>query len=102
MPKFELVPIGDAISRFATGKRAKVAKEYIGYIEALAPGQAGKLSPAEGETTAAIRRRLGAAAKLASKDLVVKKIDDEVYFWVRGVEGTGARKRGRQRKTTAG
>ena len=55
--------------------------DYIGQLEA---GQAGKLIPDEGETTAAIRRRLGAAAELLGKSLVVNRLGDVVYFWAEG------------------
>ena len=66
MPKFELVSLADAEINSATGKRAQIIREYIGYIDRLSEGQAGKLVAAEGETTGAVRRRLGAAAKLRS------------------------------------
>ena len=39
-------------------------------------------------------RRLGAAAKASGKDLVVKTIGGEVYFWLK------ARRRGRPRKVS--
>ena len=29
-----------------------------------------------------VRRRLGAAAKLAETKLVIKRVGEEVYFWV--------------------
>ena len=41
----------------ATGQRAALLQEYIAYIQSLAPGQAGKLEPGEGETSQAVRRR---------------------------------------------
>ena len=44
--------------------------DYIGQLET---GQAGKLTLDAGETTTAIRRRLGAAAELLSKKLEVKR-----------------------------
>ena len=56
-------------------------RQYIDYINQLEPGQAGKLTPDEGETTAAIRRRLGAAAELLGKSLVVNRQGDAVFFW---------------------
>ena len=82
MPNFALISADEAALKTATGKRAQIAKEYLGYIEQLGPGQAGTLSPAEGETIGAIRRRVGAAAKLAGKDLIIKRVDDQLYFWI--------------------
>jgi len=100
MPKFELIPLTEAELNSATGKRAEVIREYVGYIQQLQEGQAGKLQITEGETGAAVRRRLGAAAKLAGTDLVIKRAGEEVYFWVRsGLSGRPRRKRGRPRKS---
>ena len=96
MPTFELVSRDDAEIKSATGKRAELMKEYLSYLEQLGEGQAGKLQPSEGETAGAVRRRLGAAAKLAGKELVIKRNDDDIYFWVKA--GTG-RRRGRPSKS---
>ncbi len=96
MPKFELVSMEEAMMKSATGKRALVIKEYLSYIQQLREGQAGKLQAAEGETVAAIRRRLGIAAKLAGKDLTIKRVEDGIYFWVKP-QGEGfPRRRGRR------
>ena len=98
MPRFEFVPVQEAMTKSASGKSAKIAKEYLGYIEQLAGGQAGRLQVAEGETVATLRRRLGAAAKLSGKNLVIKRMGEEIYFWVK--EEAGSRRRGgRPRKS---
>jgi hypothetical protein len=47
----------------ATGKRAQIVAEYLGYIDNLREGQAGKLEATDGETVATVRRRLGEAAR---------------------------------------
>ena len=95
MPTFELVTVEEVAMKTTPGKRAKILEEYLGYVEQLKSGQAGKLQPSEGETTTAVRRRIGAAAKLVGKDLVIKRVGDDVYFW----EPEGARRRrGRPRK----
>ncbi len=100
MPKFQLLPVDEAMMKSSTGKRAQLAREYMGYIEQLGKGQAGRLEATSGETVGAIRRRLGAAAKAAGKDLVMKRTGDAVFFWVKGNEAaTGPRRRGRPRKT---
>ena len=93
MPTFGTVPIGEARASSATGQRAALLQEYIGYIQILAPGQAGKLEPGDGETTQAIRRRLTAAAEALGKELQVRRTANAVYFWA-----PEAPRRGRPRK----
>ena len=99
MPKFEVTTVEEATTKTARDKRARITNEYLGFIEQLAEGQAGKLTPSEGETVGAVRRRIGAAAKLAEEALEIRRIGDEVYFWIR--EGIG-RGRGRPRKARVG
>ena len=71
------------------GKRAEVVREYLGHIDQLQPGQAGRLEAIEGESIAAVKRRLGQVARLADKSLVIKRIGEEIYFWT----GEGRRPR---------
>lgn len=99
MPNFELVSLEEAMMKSATGRQAQIAKEYLNYVQQLKGGQAGKLQAAEGEKVAAIRRRLGIAAKLAGKDLTIKRVGDEIYFWVKSQGEGSPRRRGRPRKT---
>ncbi len=82
-----------------TGKRGVIVRQYMDYIGQLETGQAGKLIPDEGETTAAIRRRLGAAAQLLGKSLAVNRLGDVVYFWDEG-SSSAPRRRYRRRKTS--
>lgn len=96
MPKFELMSQTEAELRSATGPRAAIAREYVAYIEQLGPRKAGKLEVSEGETAGAVRRRIGAAAKLSGKDVVIKRVGDSVYFWLRS---GGPRRPGRPRKS---
>ena len=100
MPTLEVVSLQDAQREISlTGKRGVIMRQYMDYIGQLETGQAGKLIPDEDETTAAIRRRLGAAAELLGKNLVVNRLGDVVYFWE---ESSGSpRRRGRRRKTNA-
>ena len=67
-------------------------QEYVGYIERVAPGEAGKLEAGEGEATQAIRRRLNAAATALGKNLEYRRTDTVVYFWP-----SDGRRRGRPR-----
>ncbi len=96
MPKFELGFVEEAMMKSATGKRAQIMKEYLSYIQQLKEGQAGKLQAAEGEKVAAIRRRLGIAAKAAGKELAIKRVEDEIYFWVKSQDKGRPRRRGRR------
>ena len=82
MPTFEQVPLQEGMLKTATGKTAQITQEYLGYIEQLTEGQAGKLQPSEGESMATVRRRLGIAAKSSGKDITIKRQGNEVYFWV--------------------
>lgn len=98
MPKLDIVPIEEARGQSASeGKRAQVLREYIGYIDQLTKGQAGRLVPGDGETVSTVRRRVGAAARAAGKNLSIKRVGDEVYFWAEEPEN-GRRQRGRRKK----
>ena len=95
MPTFELIPMQEAVVQTSlTGKRGEIIQEYFGYVNQLKPGQAGKLTLVDGDTSAAVKRRLGTAAKLSGKELVVKRVDDDIYFW----EAQTQKRRGRPRK----
>ena len=101
MPTFEVVSLRDAqLELSLTGKRGAIMRQYMDFIGQLEPGQAGKLIPDAGETTAAIRRRLGAAAELLGKNLVVNRQGDVVFFW-QEASASAPRRRSRRRKTNA-
>jgi len=92
MPKFDRVPLGEARTKTASGKRAQIIAEYVGYIEQLGDGEAGRLQAGEGEPITTVRRRLGAAARQLEKSLTIRRTGDEIYFWA---EETRRRGRGR-------
>ena len=96
MPTFSTLSVGEARGASASGKRAELLTEYIGYIQRVGPGQAGRLTLAEGETTQAIRRRLNAAAEAMGTNLDIRRTANAVYFW-----GGDRRRRGRPRKNPA-
>ena len=96
MPTFDTLPLNEAQANSATGQRAALLQEYIGYVQILAPGQAGKLEPGDSETTQAIRRRLAAAAEALGKELQVRRSANAVYFWTQETP-----RRGRPRKNPA-
>ena len=92
MPRLDIVPIEEARGKSASEeKRAQVLQEYIGYIDQLTKGQAGRLVASAGETTATVRRRIGAAARAAGKNLTIRRAGDEVYFWTEGRQTVGAK-----------
>ena len=99
MATFELVSMRDAqLELTLTGKRGAILKNYIDYLEQRDPDQAGKLTADSEETTAAIRRRLAAAAELTGRELVITRQDDVVYFWDKG-DGPEPNRRGRRPKS---
>ena len=95
MPQFNLLPMDTA---FATREQAQIVREYLGYIDKLEPGQMGRLTPADGETLHAVRRRIGVAARVSQKTVEIKQTKDEVYFWLRSGPKRSRRK---GRKTAA-
>ena len=98
MPRFEFLSVRDAhLELSLKGSRGEILREYMGYIEQLDPEHAGKLTAEEGESTAAIRRRLGAATQLLGKSLVVTRFGREVYFWED--EAVRPRRRGRPHRS---
>jgi hypothetical protein len=102
MPRFEVVSLADAEINSSTGKRAEIMKEYLGYIGQLPKGKAGRLQVSQAETAGAVRRRLGAAARMAGKSLVIRRTNDEIYFWVRSAAGKSSRGPGRPPKADTG
>ena len=70
-----------------TGRPARVSpalarlKQYQAYVKKVPAGGTGRLTPGKGETPAAVRRRLGAAAKALGVQLKVKRVGDRVFFW---------------------
>ena len=73
-----------------------MAKQYLEYLEKLGENPAGKLQVNPDETTGTIRRRLNYAAKLAGKSLTIKRVGDELYFWVRAPQEAKPRRRRRR------
>ncbi len=96
MPTFDQVSLQEAMMKTATGQRAQTAQEYLSYLDQLAEGRAGRLQPAEDESVATVRRRLGIAAKISGKDITIKRQGNEVYFWVQQEPRPRRRRRGSQ------
>ena len=101
MPTLELVSLRDArLELSLKGRRGALMRRYMDFINRVETGQAGKLIPEDGETTAALRRRLGAAAELLGKSLVINRQGNTVYFWEQE-PGRAPRRRGRRRTADA-
>ncbi len=82
MPGFRRVSREETSSRVQTVSPSLARlKQYQGYIKKVAPGLTGRLTPSKGETPAAVRRRLGAAAAAMGVKLTVKRVGDRVFFW---------------------
>ena len=96
MPEFELVPRQQAIVSSSPRDRSDVIREYSQFINQLGRDEAGKLTPSDGETVATARRRLGSAVKASGKNMQIKRLGAEIYFW----EEPYKRRGGRPRKNT--
>ena len=82
MPGFRRVPREEASSRRPAANPALARlKQYQGYIKKVPAGETGRLTAGKGETPAAVRRRLGAAAKALGVQLKVKRVGNRVFFW---------------------
>ena len=81
MPIFESMSRSEAELQSASGPRAALMREYVGYIERVPVGEAGRLSAGPDESLAAIRRRLGAAARYLEREITIKRAEDAIYFW---------------------
>ncbi len=82
MPGFRRVSREEASNRRPAADPALARiKQYQGYIKKVPAGETGRLTPGKGETPAAVRRRLSAAAKALGVELKVKRVGDRVFFW---------------------
>ena len=97
MVKFEVMSQTKAELDSATGKRAEIMVEYMGYLNQLKEGEAGVLTASgSDESPTALRRRIGKAAQAAGKQIAIRRNGDAIYFWL----DSGVRRRRRPRKDT--
>lgn len=75
-----IVPLDETTSRTGPRRRSRITREYLGYIDQLEPGKAGRVHPAKGATIEAVRRRLGKVVKLTDKSVKIKRVGEEIYF----------------------
>src|SRR5438445_12096390 len=95
--KYEDVSLKEAKMKSGPPQKQEILIEYRHYIQKVTPRQAAQLTASSGESLRAVRRRLTTAAKNLGKTLVVKRGQNEIYFWVKD----GPRRRGRPRKNPA-
>ncbi len=100
MPTFQLIPLQEARLQTATGRRGQFLQQYADYIQQLPEGQAGKLQVTEDEKVFTVRRRLTIAATALGTRLTVKRLGNELYFWVETAQEE-KRPRRRRSNTTA-
>ena len=93
MPEFELVSRQEAMARSDTGKRSQIIREYVEHVQRLGPDQAGRITLSPGDTMATVRRRLGAAIKATGKNVQIKRVGADIYFWEEPVKRRGGRPR---------
>ena len=94
MPTFTVISKEEAALYSATGKRAEIIRQYVGYIDEVSAGRSGVLELDEGETVVTVKRRLSTAAKAARKQVSIDRVaNNTIYFSVK--------RRGRPRKTSS-
>src|SRR5918996_5963009 len=103
MPEFAVISVQEAQLRTLSGRQAQYINQYAGYIQQLAPGQAGKLHVSEQEKPLTIRRRLVVAAQMLGINLIIKRSGQDVYFWQEdgGEEQPPRKRRYTRRRRTA-
>ena len=82
MPQFSVMPVDEAVKKAASSTMSGPLAEYVDYLSSLAEGEAGRLTPSDGEDVRTVRMRLGAAARRMNKKVIIRRAGDEVLFWV--------------------
>ena len=72
---------------------SQVIREYVEHVQRLGPDQAGRVTLSPGDTMATVRRRLGAAIKATGKNVQIKRVGTDIYFWEEPVKRRGGRPR---------
>jgi hypothetical protein len=103
MPEFSTVSVNEAQMRTIPGRQGKFINEYIDYIQHVPSGQAGKLRIGQEEKHLTVRRRLVSAAKAMNINLIIKRSENDLYFWrVNGEEEQPRSKRRYTRRNRRG
>jgi hypothetical protein len=85
----EFVEIEEMLPKRALrqSRRRQIQAEYDGYITALAPDQAGKVSLEKGEKMSMVRDRLRSAAKRLGRPIQLRRKGNALYFRLREDNG---------------
>ena len=54
---------------------------WCGTKSLMFPDQAGRITLSPGETMATVRRRLGSAKKATGKNVQIRRVGGDIYFW---------------------
>jgi hypothetical protein len=85
MAKFTIVKEKDAPKPIRqSGSLAHRMREYERYVDSVADGSVGRLTPADGETPRSIALRVSRAAKRMDRPIDTWIVDNIVYFKRRG------------------
>ncbi len=89
MAHFDMLTADEARRRLTSTKQAQVRAEYLAYVEALVPGQVGRLVPSDGEPVGLVRARLSTAVRASERKVIIRRAGNELLFWLNG-EGDAA------------
>jgi hypothetical protein len=76
------MPVKEAVRVAEQSTMSDAVAEYAEYLASLAVGEAGRLTPSDGEDVRTVRMRLGAAARRMHKKVIIRRAGDDVLFWV--------------------
>jgi len=81
----EYVALDEMLAKRVRGdsQRKRVQAEYDAYVEALAPGQAGKVLLDRGEKMSMVRDRLRSAARRLDRPVQLRRRGGALYFRLR-------------------
>lgn len=81
MPIFTMMPVDKAVHEAEASAMPGDLAPYAAYLNDLAPGEAGRLSPADAEDVRSVRLRLSAAARRMNRKIVIRRVGNDLLFW---------------------
>ena len=83
MPQFSVLPVGEAVKKAETSGMSDNLAEYVEYLNGLAEGEAGRLTPSDGEDVRTVRMRLGryTPAQAGRPDSHVEALERLLASW---------------------
>ena len=82
MPSFSTLPMREALQLAQSASVPGPIARYVEHIESLEEGHAGRLAPSEGENLRTVRLRLSAAARHLRTKVIIRRVGNELLFWV--------------------